>query len=262
MKLMDLQTFNELPLIVEGESKIVRAHKNPELCWIKYKPTIYSFTANRTAIIPGSDRLRLEATKIFVEQLKLNGIDHVYLEFNEEFILAKKIHEPPPIEVVVKACHSGTSKYRYYGMGTVYKTRLNHPFYKGEGFIPEESYPEPIVRFDWRNPMYHPETGKPLADEVLGESQADWFIDTKVAKTTALRTYKALSDFLITKDIVLYDLCLFISSDGNTVFGEISQDCGRFRHFNLGSLDKDIWRAGGSSNDVLEKWVLLLKSIQ
>ena len=49
--------------------------------------------------------------------------------------------------------------------------------------------------------------------------------------------------------------------DGKTVFGEISQDCGRFRHFDLGSLDKDVWRSGGSSELVLEKWQLLLDLI-
>lgn len=29
----------------------------------------------------------------------------------------------------------------------------------------------------------------------------------------------------------------------------------------LGSLDKDVWRAGGSSDQVLEKWNLLYKMI-
>ena len=27
-------------------------------------------------------------------------------------------------------------------------------------------------------------------------------------------------------DIVIYDLCLFIAEDGETVYGEITQDCG------------------------------------
>jgi hypothetical protein len=104
--------------------------------------------------------------------------------------------------------------------------------------------------------------GKWLADEVLGDSQADWFIDTQKARLTALRVGRELSNFLATKDIVLYDLCLFIDAEGSTVFGEISQDCGRYRHFDLGSLDKDAWRAGGSSEHVLSKWQLLLDLIK
>jgi hypothetical protein len=77
-----------------------------------------------------------------------------------------------------------------------------------------------------------------------------------------LRTYDALAGFLAERDVTCYDLCLFVTEDGRTVFGEISQDCGRYRHFDLGSLDKDVWRAGGSSEQVLEKWRTLLEVIE
>lgn len=278
--------FKDLPLIVEGESKVVRAHAtDPALCWIQFKPTIYSFTTNRAAWVPGSDRLRMEASRVFLRVLREAGVDHAYIDVGEDFILSRLVQDPPPIEVVVKAFHSGTSKHRYYGMGTTYKVRPNHPLYAGCSFGSEGGYPGPMVRFDWRNPMWHPERVEieraangdlpaevyrwpddirkrvMLADEVLGDQQADWFIDVVEARKTALRTYGALSDFLNSRDVVLYDLCLFITSDGKTVFGEISQDCGRFRHFDLGSLDKDVWRAGGSSDIVLQKWAELLRVI-
>lgn len=61
---------------------------------------------------------------------------------------------------------------------------------------------------------------------------------------------------------MVYDLCLFISEDGKTVYGEISLDCGRYRYFDLGSLNKDVWRTGGSSKEVLDKWNLLHKMIK
>ena len=125
-----------------------------------------------------------------------------------------------------------------------------------------QPYPELLVRFDWRNPFYHPETKQMLADEVLGDMMADWFIDVNKARQTAIKTYNILSDFLNKHDIVIYDLCLFITKNGETVFGEISPDCGRFRHYDLGSLDKDVWRAGGSSKEVLEKWNLLYEMIK
>ena len=125
----------------------------------------------------------------------------------------------------------------------------------------KEPYPEVVVRFDWRNPFWEPDTHKMLADEILPDQLADLFIDVKEARKTAARTFSLLSDFLAEKDIVIYDLCLFISEDGKTVYGEISPDCGRYRHFDLGSLDKDVWRAGGSSEQVIEKWNLLYKMI-
>ncbi len=252
--------FEKLPLVVEGESKIVRRY-GQEDCLIRLKPTIYSFTANRCGVIEGSDMLRLRATAVFLEVLQRAEIPHAYRKVGEHFILSELITSPPPIEVVVKAFHSGTSKHRYCGMAGT-PVRASHPFFAGMTFGDEDGYPAPMVRFDWRNPLSHPRTGERLADEVLGDETADWFIDIKEARLTAKRVFKALSDFLGPRDVVLYDLCLFITGDGKTVFGEISQDCGRFRHFDMGSLDKDVWRTGGSSAQVMEKWKMLLDIIE
>lgn len=250
--------FSALPLIVEGESKIVRDAGDGKVV-IKFKPTIYSFTSNRCGVVYGSDVLRLRATKILVDVLKIADIHHAYQEVNDRFVLADKIENPPPIEVIVKQFHSGTSKHRYYGMNNT-QVRKSNPLYYEMKIQNEQAYPKLIVRFDWRNP-FQDANGNKLADEILCEDMADWYIDVKEAKKTALRTYSALSDFLASKDIVCYDLCLFITADGKCVFGELSQDCGRFRHFDLGSLDKDVWRSGGSSEKVLEKWKLFLDLI-
>jgi len=252
--------FAALPLVVEGESKIVRS-LGDGLCLIRLKPTIYSFTANRCGVVPGSDMLRMKATKIFLGELRAQGIAHAYREVGERFILSELIDDPPPIEVVVKAFHSGTSKHRYCGMAGR-PVRTSHPYYAGKRFADDDGYPAPIVRFDWRNPLIHPVTGARLADEVLCDEMAEWFIDVRKARLAAQRVYRALSGFLGKRDVVLYDLCLFITEDGEKVFGEISQDCGRFRHFDLGSLDKDVWRAGGSSEQVLEKWRRLLEIME
>jgi hypothetical protein len=159
-----------------------------------------------------------------------------------------KLAVVPPIEVVLKRMHSGTSKHRYFAMA-------------GYTFADEDAYPQAIVRFDWRNPLQD-DKGKRLQDEILPNPVADWFSDTAGARWTAMKVYEAPANFLEQRDIVCYDLCLFITEDGTTVFGEISQDCGRFRHFDLGSLDKDVWRSGGSSDEVLKKWSLLLEFIE
>ena len=82
-----------------------------------------------------------------------------------------------------------------------------------------EPYPEPIVRFDQRNPFWEPDTHKMLADEVMCNVHADYYIDVKEARKTASMTFSVLSDFLAEKDIVIYDLCLFISEDCKTVYG-------------------------------------------
>jgi phosphoribosylaminoimidazole-succinocarboxamide synthase len=257
---LDEAAFSRLPLVVEGESKLIRRWAEGQ-CLIKLKPTIYSYTQNRTGVVPGSDALRQRASRVFVDVLRRAGIPHAYEIVGDRYILSRLVPRPPPIEVVVKAFHSGTSKHRYYGMAGT-PLRASHPFFANRTFGADDGYPMPFVRFDWRNPMRHPETSTRLADEVLGDEQADWFIDVAEARATARRVYKALSDFLGPRDVVLYDLCLFITEDGKAVFGEISQDCGRFRHFDLGSLDKDVWRAGGSSEQVLSKWKTLLDIVE
>ena len=256
---IDFDTFRKMPLVVEGESKEIRA-LDDDYCIIYFKPTIYSFTYNRTGIVEGSNIPRVHVSKVLGELLKENGIKHAYLDYGDEFVLARIIKDTPNIEVVVKANHTGTSKHRYFGMGKSH-VRMSHPYYSGMEIKDMEPYPAPIVRFDWRNPFWEPNTHKMLADEVMCDDQADYYIDVKKAKKTAALTFSVLSDFLASKDIVIYDLCLFISEDGETVYGEISPDCGRYRHYDLGSLDKDVWRAGGSSDQVLKKWNLLYKMI-
>ena len=281
--------FLDLPLVTLGESKEIRDAGRDEhgqrICVIRFRPTIYSFTANRTALVPGSDSLRLRATKVLVDVIKAAGIDHAYREVGERFVLADLIEDPPNIEVVIKEFHGGTSKHRYLGMNGS-KVRENHPLYANVPIRDEDAYPHTLVRFDWRNPFWHPDKVRQsrlchpnlpaevfewpdhlksyvrVADECLPDSMADWFIDTTAARHTALRTYRALSTFLADRDIVIHDLCLFVTSDGKKVFGEISQDCGRFRHFDLGSLDKDVWRGGGSAEDVLAKWRIMAELVE
>src|SRR5271170_6344477 len=109
------EDFERLPFVVEGESKIVR-DAGEGFAVIKFKPTIYSFTSNRTGVVPGSDVLRLRATKAFRRVLINAGLDHAYAAVNDRFVLSRLVDKPPPIEVVVKGFHSGTSKHRYIGM--------------------------------------------------------------------------------------------------------------------------------------------------
>lgn len=278
------EAFAELPLVIEGESKEVRYAGAGQVV-IRFKPTIYSFTANRTGVVEGSDVLRLKASRIFAQVLEEAGIKHAYRQVTDRWVLATLVLQPetardpepfrpddlsqeelkalptaPPIEVVVKRMHSGTSKHRYFGMSG-HPLRASHGLFAGFTFAADDAYPQPIVRFDWRNPLTD-DAGKRLADEILPDPVADWFIDSAKARRTAERVFDALTDFLNERDVVCYDLCLFITEDGETVFGEISQDCGRYRHFDLGSLDKDVWRAGGSSQRVLEKWQMLLDVIE
>lgn len=269
--------FDKLPLVIKGESKEVR-YAGKGKVWIRYLPTIYSFTHNRCGIVEGSDQLRLQATERFLGILNMAGIKHAYHFIKDGLVYADFLmphrseftkygitpfvpedipYEPrraPPIEVIVKQFHMGTSKHRYVGM---HRSEIrNTSVYAGKRVENEGSYPEPIVRFDWRNPLKNKDAR--VADEILPEDLANLFIDVKKAKALARKTLAVLQEFLNTKDVVICDLCLFIDEEGECLYGEISQDCGRYRHYELGSLDKDVWRTGGSGDDVLKKWKILV----
>jgi hypothetical protein len=296
--------------------------------------------------VPGSEKLRLRATKLFLEPLKAAGIRHAYREINDRWILAdlvlphkvefdkygippfvppdlsegeiEALPKAPPIEIVVKRFLTGTTKHGCLGMAGS-TVRSSHSAYEHLPLEGDGALPEMIVRFDWRNPLHdpvrleravrqagarsddivravgaalsgepgfgarvmselfrHPEAVQGLtsffaeqvfglervADVVLPAQVAEWYIDTARARQTAFMTGMVLEQFLADHDIVFYDLCLFITEDGEMVYGEISQDCGRYRHVDLGELDKDAWRAGGSSDRVLEKWNMLLTLLQ
>ncbi len=273
------QQFKALPLVIEGESKEVR-YVGDGLVVIKLKPTIYSYTHNRTGRIGGSDTLRLKAIQKILPILKAHNIHHSYREVNDDWILSQLVLQPcqndqelpfrpndmsasdiaqlpvaPPIEVIAKYRHTGTSKHRYYAMDT-YPTRFN------DTIQPDRPYPETLIRFDWRNPMHHPQTRDRLADEVLSEQMADWYIDTCAARKLAAKTFAVLGQYFQASGLDLWDICFFISQDGSTLFGEISPDCMRVRTTDNSPMDKDIWRAGGSSKEIVTKWQTMIQMLQ
>lgn len=260
--------FESLPLVVEGESKIIRYLGNGKVA-IRYKPTIYSFTHNRAGVIEGSDLLRLKASKVFSEVLKKANVPHAYQEFHDDYVIAElvkstapKAFKPSdvsscdtvaPIEIVCKTHHVGTPKHRYYDFG-------KYPTRDGQYIQPNDPYPEIVVRFDWRNPMCDA-NGNRLADEVMSESMANWYIDVEAAKKTARAAFIALRQFLLIRNIELQDICFLMNTAGTKIVSEISQDCGRFIYLGE-SLDKDVWRSGGSHELVSKKWQQILTLIE
>lgn len=315
---LSMDGFKSLPLVIEGESKEVR-YAGKGMVVIRFKPTIYSFTQNRCAEVPGSEIPRLRASKIFVEMLREQGIRHAYRQVNDRFVLAQLVMphavefqkyglptfvppdltaeqiaalpKAPPIEIIAKRYLTGTTKHGCVGLAGS-TVREDHPFYAGMELTPDGALPEMLIRFDWRNPLTQEGKGERMwqqlreglgkgffrhldygrecdlsravitygdrcADTVLPLQLADLFIDVEQARRTAFLAAQAIENFLAGSQVVFYDLCMFIDQSGTLVYGEISPDCGRYRHLDLGELDKDVWRTGGSSQAVIDKWLLL-----
>lgn len=252
------EAFDALPLVAEGESKIVR-DAGSGLVAIRFRPTVYSFTHHRSGEVPGTDALRLRTTRVLVRELRAHGIDHAFLDVGARYVISRRV-APPPVEVIVKRRHVGTPRHRYRGMEQ-HPIRAGHPA-AGQTIGPESPYPAPWVRFDWRNPLRDPETGARMQDEVLPEPLAALFIDVDAARATALAAFDVLSGFLAARGVELVDICFFLTDDGTTVFGELGPDCARMRSRDEGSLDKDVFRLGGSSERVLAKYEALCRVVE
>jgi broad-specificity NMP kinase/phosphoribosylaminoimidazole-succinocarboxamide synthase len=246
--------FNSLQQVANGESKDVRLYNGYHL--VKYIPSIYSHTQQRAGIVPGSDVERMKMTKEILLLFWLNGIDHSYIYVGKKYTLTIPLDnycDIPPVEIIYKGCWSGSDKHRYYDLPNKidrFGNQIVKSIFNGELY----EYIDPYVRIDLRNPNHV--DGRPWGDYNLDDILANKFIDLCV-KTNALKTASIIKNFLLKINIYLVDCCFMYTSNGKMLYGEFSQDCGRYKYIGedqLDNLDKDIWRAGGSSDLVLEKY--------
>ncbi|AYV78718.1 MAG: hypothetical protein Edafosvirus27_7 [Edafosvirus sp.] len=284
------EEFNSLPLVAEGCSKIIRT-VNDEFTLVSYKPTVYSHKQQREGVILFTDKERMEMTKNILYIFDSEQIPHAYIYIGKNYVLCKYLNperDIPIVEIIVKKCFVGTDKYRYHMLDKKI-SRFGYPIVDDE----KREYPEYIVRYDYRNPNHTytkknddgTETildvpsfmdkktedslmadsagiimKKPKGDEVLCDDLANLFIDVNLSKKLAKKTFAVLDNHFKKMGIYFEDICFMITADGQMHYSEISQDCGRYKKIEedkLTALDKDIFRAGGSSPLVFEKWKLM-----
>jgi hypothetical protein len=296
--------FTGLETRAEGESKLVKKLSD-RFDLIRYKPSVYSHKQQRGGIVEGTDHERQKTTLNIMLLLAKAGVPHTYWHICNGYILAERLEKAPPVEVCVKGAHVGTHSHIYFGMA---ETRDR---FGCELVGAHDMYKEPIVRFDWRNPNHlQPEPGQrlvdmkhtqihanplrdagfdedaierifeamfphgvPLGDFALADDLANRFIDVDNARLLVRKAFKALSEHFRRMNIRFKDVCFMVVQGGDRLFGEVSQDCGRYEAIepqveafqrcvskklpwttDSACVDKDIWRAGGSSEHVLEKW--------
>jgi hypothetical protein len=297
--------FAGLETRAEGESKLVKALSD-RFDLIRYKPSVYSHKQQRGGLVDGTDRERQSTTLNIMLLLAEAGVPHTYWHVCNGYILAERLEQAPPVEVCVKGAHVGTHKHVYFGMAQK-RDRFGRKLVGAD-----DMYEEPIVRFDWRNPNHlQPEPGQrlvdmnhtqlhanplraagfeddeiervfeamyphgvPLGDYALADALADKFLDVAKARPLVQKAFRTLSEHFQRMNIRFKDVCFMVVQGGDRLFGEVSQDCGRYEAIDpraeafqkcvarplpwttddSASVDKDIWRAGGSSELVLEKW--------
>ena len=210
----NLPLYDSLPLIHNGDSRQIRLIPKTNYGIMRFNPVIYSFSAHGPIDAPETEFYRAKINQFIAEHLTLQGISSSTLVTEGKYALISLEDATTHIEVVVKEAFSGSPKHIYKNLPNV-ETRFGAK-------ISLNSLHKPYVRFDWRLP--HPDD-----DVLLPEGLADYFINTKTAKKTALKTFLLVKKLLNHHDLDITDMCLFLNKNGDKVLTEISPD-------NMGSL--------------------------
>lgn len=260
--------FDDLSLFTEGDSK--RIHRwTDQLIIARFKPTVYSYTANRYGHVPGTEAVRARFTAmIFRRMAALPPSPHrpkscfvAALPTDDASgpLIVERQVATCNLEVRVKRYHIGSPVHRY-----LYTDAHPSALPDAQPITRWTRLPRPVVCFDWRHPLTAHEDDRRLADEPLPDDYAAlWMHDTPHAKEMARQTFSWLEALFAEAGVLLIDMCLFISADGQTIYGEVSPDCMRVR---LGLGDpaeaeaqaKDLWRDGRQPHELLARYEALL----
>ncbi len=259
--------FPTLPLLVEGESKEIRLWTDKTVV-MRFKPTVYSYTANRYGEVAGTDELRAKFTAVIFRRMA----DRAFGEFAPANAFLAAIESKHGLLIVqkrVRACNLETRIKRYHIGSPVHRYKYTEAYPSAADGAPIARwtrFDSPVVCFDWRHPLMTP-TGERLADEPLPDDYAAlWMQDVPHAKEIARATFIWLESLFLNAGLRLIDMCLFIDREGRTIYGEISPDCMRVR-LELGdpreaeAADKDLWRNGRAPHELRERYEQLYRRL-
>eukprot|EP00826_Nyctotherus_ovalis_P052046 TRINITY_DN6554_c0_g1_i13.p1 TRINITY_DN6554_c0_g1~~TRINITY_DN6554_c0_g1_i13.p1 ORF type:complete len:1230 (-),score=383.40 TRINITY_DN6554_c0_g1_i13:120-3809(-) len=273
-------------LYTEGESKKLykvitsSAYLTPVVIII-LKSTIYSHSKQATGEIAGLSAIRAQGTNLFLEMMWRNQLRHAYRSVNENGLIVADCVEAKLVEVVFKKYCEGTDKHSFYEIAKDPSVVLDTGEYLAG----------PYIRFDWRNPnhvsvkkglnvalnpyyylledFYGKEKFfdaflrdgkkvKPFGDRSIYSDMLGSVIDVAQTRESALKLYCAIQGYFHEVGLDAKDGCFMLDPSGKMFWSELNQDCLRIQAMkDRESLDKDIWRAGGSAAKelIVKKWL-------
>ncbi|MEJ7729021.1 MAG: phosphoribosylaminoimidazolesuccinocarboxamide synthase [Polyangiaceae bacterium] len=251
--------FSELPLHHRGESAELRSTAAPGILVQRLIPSLNSISRNRKGSIEGTDRLRLDISRVFWAALHRRQLATCHLAWHEDHLLVTE-ERIPPIEVIVKAALIGTPTRIYHGL-------LQRTDRHGRDFELNERH-EPYVRFDYRNPL-RSATGEGLRDECMPLALADRLIDTQQAARSALGVFEVVHSMLARLQLDVWDACFLFDETGRTLSYELSPDNMRIKlnGWTEGNeprqeFDKDLWRNSANAALLREQWAALRERLE
>jgi len=223
--------------MVKGKSKAIW-RLDDHLCLAQLIPSLSSFTYNRHEMFDGTEVLRLDFYEMAAQRLQAAGVPVAFKARIGANLYVTEYCPCPPFEVIVKNIATGSTTRKYPGL-----------------FAEGHRFEIPVVKFDYR---IDPED-QPIADDYLREAGCD---STRL-KSLALKVNKVLRDWLAPRDIL--DFCLIFGADqyGKPILtSEVSPDAMRLRSPDGSSLDKDLFRQGGSREEVIDTWGRLVADLR
>jgi len=229
--------FLAAPPIKSGRSKDI-FKLDDHRCIVRLKPNLRSYTFRRDENIDGTEVLRLDFFEMAAKLLIEEGVPCAYLGRISGDSYIAELCEDPPFETIVKNRATGSTSRLYPGL-----------FEEGYKFR------QPVIKFDYR---IDPED-LPIADDYV---RAVGF-SVAALKKAARRVNSLLCSWLAPRE--LWDFCVVIGRNRRgdyTIISEISPDCMRLRTKDGLSLDKDLFRFGGGSDNIVAIWTELIASLR
>ncbi|MEM2144181.1 MAG: phosphoribosylaminoimidazolesuccinocarboxamide synthase [Candidatus Jordarchaeaceae archaeon] len=230
-------------ILSEGKTKIVRETERSDIVILEFKDSITALDGEKKDILRGKSIINSHISAYFLKLLEKNGVPTHMIEFIEPNMMKVKKLNMIPVEVVCRNIAAGHFV-------------KNFPISEGTPLNP------PVVEFYLKDDARH----DPMLNDdhflVLGLASRD---EVKKIKALALKTNKVLSKDLKAKGLILVDFKIEVGrgTDGKIYVGdEINADSMRLREVGTNRiLDKDVYRKGGSLEEVLTTYIQLYEKL-
>ncbi|MHA1278589.1 MAG: phosphoribosylaminoimidazolesuccinocarboxamide synthase [Candidatus Helarchaeota archaeon] len=230
--------------IAEGKTKVVYESDNPNEVILQFKDDITAGDGLKHDLIPGKGVINCAISSKIFEILENAGVPTHYIKYySPTYMVVRKV-KMLPVEIVCRNIAAGHLLQRF-------------PVKAGEELNP------PIIEFFLKDDEHH--------DPMINDGHMQFLklatrAECDEIRQITLQVNKTMKEFFASKDILLVDFKIEMGRDGNGKFlvsDEINGDsCRLWLKTEEGKiLDKDVYRKGGSLEEVKRVYISLYKTL-
>ncbi|MHA1650029.1 MAG: phosphoribosylaminoimidazolesuccinocarboxamide synthase [Candidatus Helarchaeota archaeon] len=230
--------------IAEGKTKIVYESTNANEVILEFKDDITAGDGLKHDVIPGKGYLNCTISAKLFEVLENAGVPTHFIKYiPPNYLIVRKV-KMLPVEIVCRNIAAGHLLQRF-------------PVKAGDPLNP------PLVEFFLKNDELHDPMLNDMHMAYLKLANRD---ECDEIRKITLQVNDALKEFFTSKGIILVDFKIEVGRDGSGKFlvsDEINGDsCRLWAETEKGKIfDKDVYRKGGSLEEVKNVYVTLYKKL-